>query len=123
MTTPERQLKPMHFPMRIPANWIITAPEYGRLQAGHTPLDFDDRWLVHSEEGTTHLHRSWTGKEVYSFTPDERDSNYVIDEFRFVRVPGQLWLPREQQEIVRNSLLTTLGIALDVHPQPVDAAA
>jgi hypothetical protein len=119
---PDEFLKPMHFPMTITANWTITAQEYEYLQAGYDPISLSDRWIIYSNQGSTHLHRNWTGKEVYNFSPIKNGDSYTIDDFNFVRVFRQLWLPKEHKETVKNVLFTVLGSVLDVHPCPVDIA-
>jgi hypothetical protein len=40
--------------------------EYGRLAEGHVPTDQDDRWFLWvGLDDVVHVHRSWTGFEIY----------------------------------------------------------
>jgi hypothetical protein len=40
--------------------------EYERLAEGHVPTDQDDRWFIWvGDDHVVHVHRSWTGFEIY----------------------------------------------------------
>ena len=53
----------------------LTAPQAARLREGHVAGDMDDKWHSYVEDETLHLHRSWTGHEVFQASlhlrPDE----------------------------------------------------
>jgi hypothetical protein len=109
----------MHLPITIPVRWSVTPAEYEKLQVGNAPESWDDRWLIHSLDGTTHFHRTWTGKEVYRFRPTENEDLYQIREFYFVRTLGQLWLSKESKDTHRRVLSFLLENGLDVHVRPI----
>ncbi len=38
------------------------------LRHGHRPDGMDDKWFFFCEGAVVHLHRSWTGEEIWSLT-------------------------------------------------------
>ncbi|KAF2656309.1 hypothetical protein K491DRAFT_692153 [Lophiostoma macrostomum CBS 122681] len=59
----------------------ITHSDYQKMLKGSMPEDMDDKWMVITDkpdaQGNTvvHLCRSWTNKEVYSYTVEAGDPN------------------------------------------------
>ena len=51
------------------------------LLRGFKPLSMDDKWFFFAEDGIVHMHRSWTGEEIFSFQirPHDDGSGEVRD--------------------------------------------
>jgi hypothetical protein len=53
-----------HRPMDLERTY--SGAEYERLAEGHVPTDQDDRWFIWvDDDHAVHVHRSWTGFEIY----------------------------------------------------------
>jgi hypothetical protein len=58
-----------------------SATEYERLSQGHIPADQDDRWFVWvSDDHVVHVHRSWTGFEIYQVHLVPAEDGYEVAE-------------------------------------------
>ncbi|MFD7596960.1 ADP-ribosylglycohydrolase family protein [Kitasatospora sp. NPDC059812] len=63
----EGRLKPMLLPRACPVPDVVwTDEEWQRIRAGLRPREMEDKWVSHTAEGVLHLHRSWTGFEIWS---------------------------------------------------------
>jgi len=51
----------------------LRAAEVEGLLEGFKPLSMDDKWFFFAEDGVVHMHRSWTGEEIYSFRVTRRE--------------------------------------------------
>jgi hypothetical protein len=58
---------PMHSSRPLPYSRLLSSAEVEGLLEGFKPLSMDDKWCFFAEEGIVHMHRSWTGEEIYSF--------------------------------------------------------
>jgi len=45
----------------------LSSKEAEGLLRGFKPHSMDDKWFFFAEGTTVHMHRSWTGEEIYSF--------------------------------------------------------
>jgi hypothetical protein len=52
---------------------MLSSAEVEGLLEGFKPLSMDDKWFFFAEEGVVHMHRSWTGEEIYSFRVSRLD--------------------------------------------------
>ncbi|MBV2153879.1 ADP-ribosylglycohydrolase family protein [Kitasatospora sp. SUK 42] len=60
-------LKPMLLPRPCPVPDVVWAePQWRRIQEGLRPLETEQRWESYTAEGVLHLHRGWTGFEIWS---------------------------------------------------------
>jgi len=57
---------PMQDSSELPFGRTLSAEEATRLREGHISGDMDDKWCYFVEGDTLHMHRSWTGLEIFS---------------------------------------------------------
>ena len=52
----------------------LTPEQMDTLSWGHVPLEMEDKWFSYMEDGSLHIHRSWTGFCIYivEFSRDGR---------------------------------------------------
>ncbi|WP_317621102.1 ADP-ribosylglycohydrolase family protein [Streptomyces sp. CBMA123] len=61
------RLKPMLRPRACPVPDLFwTDGQWQLIRSGLRPREMEDRWVSYTSEGVLHLHRSWTGCEVWS---------------------------------------------------------
>jgi hypothetical protein len=58
---------PMRSSRPLPYSRLLSSAEVEGLLEGFKPLSMDDKWFFFAEERILHVHRSWTGEEIYSF--------------------------------------------------------
>jgi len=57
------------------------ADEYERLRQGHVPVEQDDRWFVWmGPDRVVHIHRSWSGFEIYRARLEAVGDSYDVVE-------------------------------------------
>ncbi|RYU80503.1 hypothetical protein [Hymenobacter persicinus] len=49
----------------------FTAAEFALIQHGLIPVEMEDKWFIYYHQGVLHLHRSWTGNEIFQVSFDE----------------------------------------------------
>ncbi|GLZ80754.1 hypothetical protein Afil01_55610 [Actinorhabdospora filicis] len=73
--TIRRSLRPMSDPRPMPLTpeRVWSDEEWARIRLGLAARDMDDRWDVLTEDRVVHMHRSWTGYEIFAavFAPAE----------------------------------------------------
>jgi NADH:ubiquinone oxidoreductase subunit len=58
-----------------------SAAEFERLAEGHVPTDQDDRWFIWvGDDNVVHVHRSWTGFEIYQVRLVPAGDDYEVTE-------------------------------------------
>ncbi|MER5883757.1 hypothetical protein ABT160_08000 [Streptomyces sp. NPDC001941] len=87
-----RPLKPIADPRpmeRLPER-IWSDADWERIRRGYAARDMDEKWHVITEEHVVHLHRSWTGKGIYTadFAPVEDGWRIVSAVAQRRRVPA-----------------------------------
>lgn len=67
-------------PMPLPPERIWSDGEWARIRLGLAARDMDDRWDIVTEDHVVHLHRSWTGNEIFAatFAPADGDGWRII---------------------------------------------
>ncbi|MFJ7246564.1 ADP-ribosylglycohydrolase family protein [Kitasatospora sp. NPDC098652] len=59
-------LKPLRLPRPCPVPDLVwTEEQWQAVRSGRIPGDIDGRWEFYTAEGVLHLHRSWTGHEIW----------------------------------------------------------
>ncbi len=48
-----------------PPERVWSDDDWAVIRLGHRPVGMDDRWSAYVESDTLHLHRSWTGHQIY----------------------------------------------------------
>ncbi|SOB84303.1 ADP-ribosylglycohydrolase family protein [Streptomyces sp. 1331.2] len=62
----DSRLKPLLLPRPCPVPDLLwTDEQWQRVRSGRIPGDLDGRWEFYTAEGVLHLHRSWTGHEIW----------------------------------------------------------
>lgn len=64
---------PMPSSRLLPYHRLLSSAEVEGLLEGFKPLSMDDKWFFFAEDGIVHMHRSWTGVEIYSFRVGRHD--------------------------------------------------
>lgn len=49
----------------LPITCTYRAEDYARVQKGLIPQEMEDKWFIYCENDTLHIHRSWTGYQMY----------------------------------------------------------
>ncbi|MFI7029943.1 hypothetical protein ACIBK1_14665 [Microbispora rosea] len=49
----------------LPPERVWSDDDWAVIRLGHRPVGMDDRWSAYVESDTLHLHRSWTGHQIY----------------------------------------------------------
>ena len=44
---------------------LLDEYEFDRIRMGYVPAQMEQKWFVYFDEGWLHVHRSWTGYEIY----------------------------------------------------------
>jgi O-acetyl-ADP-ribose deacetylase len=60
--------QPMRDPLPIPYSRTLNAADADRLRDGHRSREMEDKWNFFVEDGVLHMHRSWTGNEIFAAT-------------------------------------------------------
>lgn len=66
-----------------------TPAEMARIRRGSVPRTMEDKWFAFVEGDTLHLHRSWTGYQIYAVTFAPRDGSSFIARAEVNRDPSQ----------------------------------
>lgn len=57
---------PMSMPTALACELFFTEEEYSVVSLGLVPQVMEDKWLIYLDENKVlHLHRSWTGHEIF----------------------------------------------------------
>jgi ADP-ribose pyrophosphatase YjhB (NUDIX family) len=68
---------------------VYTPAEMARIRRGLVPRAMEDKWFAFVEGDTLHLHRSWTGYQIYAVTFAPRDGGSRIARVEANRDPSQ----------------------------------
>lgn len=110
-----QQFKPINTPKTIAVNWKLDQEAYKRLQLGHLAHEMEDKWNVYVEDNTVHLHRSWTGMELFRFTLQPADNDtYTVSQFEVEQDPERYTETDEQaiRDTLSEVFQAVLGVAL-----------
>lgn len=118
-----QQFKPINTPKTMTANWKIDQEAYKRLQLGHVAHEMEDKWNIYMEDNTVHLHRSWTGVELFRFTVEsvigsalslgqKPEEYYIVSSFEVEQDPERYTETDEQA--IRNSIIEVLQAVIGV---------
>jgi len=110
-----QQFKPINTPKTIAVNWKLDQEAYKRLQLGHLAHEMEDKWNVYMEDDTVHLHRSWTGMELFRFTLQPADNDtYTVSQFEVEQDPERYTETDEQaiRDTLSEVFQAVLGVAL-----------
>jgi hypothetical protein len=89
----------------IPIDLSFSLEEFRYIKKGHIPQCMDDRWFIYVEDERIHIHRSWTGIEIYDCLFNEDENGISISGFFANRNWSQYNNQSEQHDI---ELLTYL---------------
>lgn len=73
----------------IPLAMVFSSDEFEKIRRGFVPEDMDDRWFVYFKDGRLHLHRSWTGHEIFQIRIVLMGEKYQVVEAWANRDPNQ----------------------------------
>jgi len=77
----------MDSPNKIAYFLLFDEQEFQRIKVGYIPVQMEEKWFAYFEDGWLHLHRSWTGFEMYKAEIVLADGSYVINSFCTERNP------------------------------------
>lgn len=88
----------------------IDQASYEQLSRGAVPESQDDKWFAYLDDDVLHLHRSWTGYEIFRvrFARDDA-GEYAVAEAWVNRDPAQVDFTQELEEQILGQLLNTLA--------------
>ena len=73
--------KPMSQPHKLNVEILINEKEFQKLKLGFIPRSMDDKWFDYYHKGELHIHRSWTGIQIFKCEIERIGSNeYRISE-------------------------------------------
>jgi len=73
---------PMTNPKRLEVSILLTEVEFLKIRIGNVPYEMEDKWFIYFENEYLHLHRSWTGYEVFRARINNlNNGNFEIKEF------------------------------------------
>lgn len=72
---------PMDIPHKITISLYLSEKQYLHLIKGFIPKDMDEKWFIYFENGVIHLHRSWTGYEIFNAPIYKVEESYFIPYF------------------------------------------
>lgn len=58
---------------------VISLEDYSKLTNGFKPQAQEDKWLIFSDNEGIHLHRSWTGFEIYRLNVSPQGDQYIVN--------------------------------------------
>jgi hypothetical protein len=96
---------------RITIERHYDADERERIAAGHVPVSQDDRWFVWVGDDVVHIHRSWSGFEVYRIRlqPSDDGAGFDVSDVWVNNDPEQYeGLPHVEVDLV-GSILDALA--------------
>jgi hypothetical protein len=65
---------PMPSSRSLPYHRSLSSVDVQGLLRGFKSLSMDDTWSFFAENGIVHVHRSWTGEEIFSFRVSSFDN-------------------------------------------------
>lgn len=74
----------------IPANIRFTHEEFQAIRRGFVPESMEDKWFAYVEGDHIHIHRSWTGYQVYDCLFEENEEGVTITGVYANRDPSQM---------------------------------
>ena len=75
------KIKPMSQPHKLDVELYIDEQEFQKIKLGFVPASMDDKWFDYYLEGWLHIHRSWTGIQIFKCKIEQIDSNdYMIKD-------------------------------------------
>ena len=77
----------MDSPKQLACFLLFDEQEFQRIKWGYVPAQMEEKWFVYFGDGWLHLHRSWTGFEMYKAEIVLADGSYVINTFCTERNP------------------------------------
>jgi hypothetical protein len=84
--------------------------ESERLRQGHVPESQDDRWFVYvDDDDVVHVHRSWTGQEIYAVELQPSGDGYDVAAAWVNRDPEQNPTAPELDAVLLPALLEQLA--------------
>ncbi|NTU81843.1 MAG: NUDIX domain-containing protein [Chloroflexales bacterium] len=91
---------------------VYTPAELARIRRGSVPRAMEDKWFAFVEGDTLHLHRSWTGCQIYAVTFAARDDGSFIARAEANRDPAQ-YKQTDDQADSRSLLALIDGLMLN----------
>lgn len=74
---------------RVEVDRTYSDAERDAIAEGVVPGDQDDRWFVYTEDDRVHIHRSWTGHEIFSARLERDGDRWKVAEAYVNRDPDQ----------------------------------
>jgi|GEM_PF-6840665 len=109
----KQRFQSIRVPKLVNMHWGLDEEGYKKLQYGHLAQEIEDKWHIYTGDNTVHLHRSWTGMEIFRFTIHfGQRSKYVIKSFEAEQDPERYTEMNEQslQDHLREILHAVLGV-------------
>jgi len=60
---------------------LLDEYEFDRIRMGYVPAQMEQKWFVYFDDGWLHVHRSWTGYEIYKAEIIVTEGSYIINSF------------------------------------------
>lgn len=89
-----------------------SADDMARIRRGLIPREMEDKWFAYVEGETLHLHRSWTGFQIYQVTFAADGDGFVAARAEVTRDPEQY---RQTDDDADARALESLIDALLIH--------
>lgn len=107
---------PIDTPKKIDIDLHFSQTQFEKVSKGFIPKQMEDKWFIYFKDGWLHLHRSWTGIEIYNAQVIEGENDYFINEFCVERNPEKHRTDNDDQDIEDFSFLIARALlGLDVN--------
>ncbi len=95
--------------------------EMSQIRRGLLPEQMEDKWFIYFEGDTLHMHRSWTGYEIYAVRFKPHAGQWRIAEARVNRDPGQYKETDDRRDEELVVFLIDLLLLSQIHTMPSKA--
>jgi hypothetical protein len=110
---------------RLSLAFALDKTEMDIVSMGNIPQAMEDKWFIYYEDGRLHLHRSWTGYEIFEIRFEYDGRRHVARDVWVSRNPAQYLVPdnSETLESETHFLIEMFKWRFDVHIRAEEGAS
>ena len=83
------KIHPMKQPKKIKVSISLSKERYHKLKMGFIPKQQEDRWFIYFDKEWLHIHRAWSGFEIFKAKIIRHQNGYLINEFLVEQAPDK----------------------------------
>ncbi len=86
--------------------------EYARVEMGKMPQTMDERWVLVMDDRVLHIHRSWTGREIFRAHFSRTGKGWKVTKLLVVTEPDDWYrrTDRDGETLRVGALIETLAL-------------